>query len=188
MTSKMKYLLVACLMVMASTCMAMVQQQQPNDGAKPGEGQRKRPNMEQLTKMQASRISQSLGLDDKTSQKFIDTFCQCRKEMGATWGNHSGKKRAQMTDAEVDKAIKADFAQGRKILDIREKYYKAYSKFLTPKQIQRVYDMERQDMQRFAQRWQAKGKGGKQWGPRKDAPRKDGPRKPGQGKSSADDK
>ena len=60
MTYKMKYLLVACLMVMASTCMAMTQLQQPNDGNKPGDAQRKRPNMEQLTKMQASRISQSL--------------------------------------------------------------------------------------------------------------------------------
>ena len=70
------------------------------------------------------------------------------------------------------KAVKADFAQGRKILDIREKYYKAYSKFLTPKQIQRVYDMERQDMQRFAKKWQQKG--GKQGGPRKGGPCKGG--------------
>ena len=162
MTNKMKYLLVACLMMIASTCMAMVQQ--PEDGKKPGEG--KRPNMEQLTKMQATRISQALGLDDKTSQKFITTFCQCRKEMGATRPRHQHKKRAEMTDAEVDKAIKADFAQGRKLLCIREKYYKAYSKFLTPKQIQRVYDMERQDMQRFAKRWKMKG-----------CPKKDGQRK-----------
>lgn len=172
MTYKMKYLLVACLMVMASTCMAMTPLQQPNDGNKPGDAQHKRPNMEHLTKMQASRISQSLGLDNKTSQKFIETFCQCRKEMGATRHHRHGKKRAEMTDAEVDKAIKADFAQGRKILDIREKYYKAYSKFLTPKQIQRVYDMERQDMQRFAKKWQQKG--GKQGGPRKGGPCKGG--------------
>ena len=155
MTKKMKYLMVVCLMMIASTSMAMVQQQ--GDCNKPADGQRKRPNMEQLTKMQASRISQALGLDDKTGQKFIDTFCQCRKEMAASRPRHQHKKRTDMTDAEVDKAIKADFAQGRKILDIREKYYKAYSKFLSPKQIQRVYDMERQDMQRFAKRWMQKG-------------------------------
>ena len=157
MTNKMKYLLVVCLMMIASTCMAMMQQQQPGEGDKSANGKGKRPNMEQFTKMQATRISQALGLDDKTSQKFITTFCQCRKEMGATRPRHQHKKRAEMTDAEVDKAIKADFAQGRKLLDIREKYYKAYSKFLSPKQIQRVYDMERQDMQRFAKRWQYKG-------------------------------
>ena len=168
MTNKMKYLMVVCLMMIATTSMAMMQQQQPGDCCKAAEGQRKRPNMEQLTKMQASRISQSLGLDDKTSQKFIETFCQCRKEMGATRTLHQKKKRAEMTDAEVDKAIKADFAQGRKLLDIREKYYKAYSKFLTPKQIQRVYEMERGDMQRFAKRWQ--NKGGKKNGPQRGNP------------------
>ena len=103
--------------------------------------------------------------------------------MGATRPHCQGKKRAEMADAQVDKAIKADFAQGRKILDIREKYYKAYSKFLTPKQMQRVYDMERQDMQRFAKKWQQKGgkQGGKQGGPRKGGPRNGGPRKGGPG-------
>lgn len=155
MTNKMKYLLVVCLMMIASTCMAMVQQ--PDDCCQPGKGQRKRPNMEQLNKMQATRISQALGLDDKTSQKFIETFCKCRKEMAATRPARTHKKKADMTDAEVDKAIKANFQQGRKLLDIREKYYAAYSKFLSPKQIQRVYDMERQDMERFAKRWQHKG-------------------------------
>ena len=167
MTNKMKYFFVVCLMMVASTCMAMVQQ--PEGGKKPGEGKGKCPNMEQLTKMQAARISQSLGLDDKTSQKFIETFSQCRKEMAASRPRHQHKKRMEMTDAEVDKAIKADFAQGRKLLDIREKYYKAYSKFLSPKQIQRVYDMERQDMQRFAKHWQQKG-GVKKGGPRNGKP------------------
>lgn len=157
MTNKMKNFLVVCLMMIASTSMAMVQQQQPTNGCNPADGQRQRPNMEQLTKMQASRISQALGLDDKTSQKFIDTFCKCRKEMASTRPARPLKKRADMTDAEVDKAIRADFEQSRKLLDIREKYYKAYSKFLSPKQIQRVYDMERQDMRRFAKRWQQKG-------------------------------
>lgn len=157
MTNKMKYLMVACLMMIATTCMAMMQQQQPGDCCKAANGMGTRLGKEQFAKIQASRISQSLGLDDKTSQKFIETFCQCRKEMEATRTHHQKKKRAEMTDAEVDKAIKADFAQGRKLLDIREKYYKAYSKFLTPKQIQRVYEMERGDMQRFAKRWQNKG-------------------------------
>ena len=127
MMRKLRSLMVVCLMMMATAAMAMVQQE-------PGEGQpkrnNKRPNMEQFAKMQAQRIAQTLAFDDKTSQKFVETFCNCRKE----------------------KAINADFQQGRKLLDIREKYYKAYSKFLTPKQILRVYDLEHQDMKRFAQR------------------------------------
>ena len=55
-----------------------------------------------------------------------------------------------------------------KILDIRQKYYKEYSKFMTQKQIQRVYEIEKNMMKRFAQR---KGKNGQrpmrgQFGPR----------------------
>ena len=172
MTNKMKYFCVACLMLVASTCMAMVQQ--PNDGKKPGEG--KRPNMEQFTKMQALRISQSLGLDDKTSQKFIETFCSCRKEMSATRPARPQKKKVEMTDAEVDQWIKANFKQSRKLLDIREKYYAAYSKFLSPKQIQRVYEMERQDMKRFGKRGKQKGCG----------PRKGEPGKPGKNGTASD--
>lgn len=44
-----------------------------------------------------------------------------------------------------------------KILDIRQKYYKEYSKFMTQKQIQRVYEIEKNMMKRFAKR---KGKNG----------------------------
>ena len=62
-----------------------------------------------------------------------------------------------MTDAEVVRGIKARFQQGRKILYIREKYFKVYSKFLTPKQIQRVYDLEMMDFQHFHKRGFKKG-------------------------------
>lgn len=154
MTRKLRSLMVVCLMMIATAAMAMVQQEP--SGGQPKRNDKQRPNMEQFAKMQAKHIAQKLALDDKTSQKFVETFCNCRKEMAATRGGHHHKK-SEMTDAEADKVIKADFQQGRKLLSIREKYYKAYSKFLTPKQILRVYDMERQDMKRFAQRAPKKG-------------------------------
>lgn len=159
MIRTLKGLLVVCLLMIATATMAMVQQEpgicQQNRGNKP------RPNMEQFAKMQAQRIAQSLNLDDKTSQKFVDTFCKCRQEMAATRGGRPHKKKAELTDAEADKVIKADFQQGKKLLEIREKYYKAYSKFLTPKQILKVYEQERQDMKRFAQRGPNPRNGGK---------------------------
>ena len=163
MVQKLKYMMVVCFLMVATACMALVQQN-PADGEQPRDGKRPRPNMEQFVKSQATRIAQSLNLDGEKSKRFIQTFYNCRKEMAATMKGHPHKKRSEMTDAEVDKAIKADFKHGRKMLDIREKYYYAYSKFLTPKQIQRVYDLERQDMQHFAKRWHQKkdGNGGRQ--------------------------
>ena len=38
------------------------------------------------------------------------------------------------------------------ILDLREKYYKKYSQFLTQKQIERVYELESNVMRRMARR------------------------------------
>ena len=129
MVQKMKYMMAACFLMVATTCMAMLQQK-PGDGEQPRDGKRPRPNMEQFVKSQATRIAQSLKLDGETSKKFIQTFYNCRKEMAATMKRYPHKKRSEMTDAEVDKAIRADFKQGRKMLDIREKYYAAYSRFL----------------------------------------------------------
>ena len=145
MMNKMKKLMMLYFMIMASITLAMAQQ---NYNGK----ERKRPNMEQFTQMQANRIAQQLAFDDKTTNKFVETFCNCRKEIAATRIPHPKKKPGEMTDAEVDKNIKAKFQQSRKILDIREKYYNAYSKFLSPKQIQRVYDLERNDFNHFAKK------------------------------------
>ena len=48
-----------------------------------------------------------------------------------------------MTDEETGQMLKARFAHSQKILDLRQKYYGIYSEFLTQKQIQRVYELER---------------------------------------------
>ena len=48
--------------------------------------------------------------------------------------------------------IKQRFAMSEKILDIRQKYYKEYSKFLTQTQIEKVYEQERKMMNRLAKR------------------------------------
>lgn len=151
MMNNMRNLMVACVMMMASICVTV---------ARPGtseEGRRNRPNMEQFTRAQANRIARQLDLDDAKTKKFVDAFCKCRNEIAATRIPRPAKKPENMTDAEVVRGIKARFQQGRKILYIREKYFKVYSKFLTPKQIQRVYDLEMMDFQHFHKRGFRKG-------------------------------
>jgi hypothetical protein len=44
------------------------------------------------------------------------------------------------TDEQVDKMMRNRFKQSRKMLDIREKYYDEFRKFLSPKQVQKVFD------------------------------------------------
>lgn len=54
-----------------------------------------------------------------------------------------------LTDAEIEKQIKDQFAQSRKILDIREKYYNEFRKILSPKQIAKIYQTEKSNANKF---------------------------------------
>ena len=123
--------------------------------------QKQRLSREQLAEKQALHISHDLGLDEKTSARFIDTYTQCQKEVWALGPRPRFKKGEAASDAQTEQQLKQRFEMSEKILDIRQKYYKKYSQFLTQHQIQRVYELERQMMRRFAQKGPRKGMGGK---------------------------
>ena len=53
------------------------------------------------------------------------------------------------TDAEVDKMMRERFAVSRKMLDVREKYYDEFRKFLTPKQVQKIFDKGQMNRGKF---------------------------------------
>ena len=144
-----KFLGMMMMVVMMMTVTANVCAQTPN--------QKQRLSREQLAEVQAKHIAHDLGLDDKTSSKFIDTYTQCQKEVWALGPRPRHKKGDVVSDAQTEQMIKLRFEMSEKILDIRQKYYKKYSQFLTQQQIQRVYEIERQMMKRFAQRGPRKG-------------------------------
>ena len=111
---------------------------------------RKRMTIEQMVNMQANKIIGDLGLDDKTSAKFMDVYKKYMTEMNDLRKEYmpkrpdvkpeAGKARQKPTDAEVDKMMRDRFKQSRKMLDIREKYYDEFCKFLSPKQVEKVYN------------------------------------------------
>lgn len=121
--------------------------------------QKQRLSREQLAEKQAQYIAHDLGLDEKASSKFINTYTQCQKEVWALGPRPHHKKGEMKSDAQTEQEIKQRFEMSEKILDIRQKYYKKYSQFLTQQQIQRVYELERQMMKRFAQKKPRKGMG-----------------------------
>lgn len=100
---------------------------------------------EQLAEVQARHIAKQLALDEATTQRLVNVYGNCQKEIWAL-GPRMGK-RGQGSANETD--IKARFERSQKILNIREKYYGEYCKFLSQKQIQRVYEIEKQMMQRM---------------------------------------
>lgn len=145
---------------------------------------KKRMTAEQMCEMQCNRMVDELGLDDATAAKFTDVYKKYMKEMNEArkLDDGLGKPKAKPeegqapqrpTDEQVEKMIKARFAQSRKLLDIREKYYDEFRKFLSPKQIQRIYDQGqmnrgkfRQEMNRRAGMKKPDGKRGAQMPPR----------------------
>lgn len=150
-----KFLMVLVAIFMGSQVALFAQDQK---GAKP---ERKQFNREQMQEMQCNQIIKGLALDDATAAKFAPVYKSYMEEMRATRTMNPRKQvgnktkadkqvpKPVPTDAEVDQAIKARFAQSRKMLDIREKYYGEFRKFLSPKQIQKMYNMEKRNGDKF---------------------------------------
>ena len=162
-------LVVACLMGVQ-----MVSAQQDSENRRP----RKRMSMEQVAEMQASKVVKELGLDDKTAAKFAEVYKKYMKEMDDLRKQYMPAKSdfkedkpsmpKSLTDAEVDKMMRNRFTQARKMLDIREKYYNEFRKFLSPKQVQKVYDQGMVNKERFHKemsRRSGMNKDGKRRGP-----------------------
>lgn len=112
---------------------------------------RQRITREQLAEAQARHIAKETAMDDVASKRFIDTYCQFQQEIWAL-GPRPKRLRDQMTDEETEQALKERFTHSQKILDLRKKYYVLYSEFLTQQQIRRVYELEKQMMERLFKR------------------------------------
>ena len=131
--------------------------------AKPGfqKTERQRMTREQLAQTQARHICNELALDEEKSTKFCNEYCNYMKEFWAIGPKVGKKQRTDMTDAQAETQNKQDFERSQKILDLRQKYYKRYSTFLTQRQIQRVYEIEKQMRYRLAAKKRMNGRMGR---------------------------
>ena len=117
-----------------------------------------------MAEKQAQHIAHDLAFNEKTTARFIETYTECQKEIWALGPRFH--RTPESSEAQSEQNIKRRFEMSEKILDIRQKYYKKYSQFLTQQQIQRVYEIEKNMMKRFAQHAKGgKGQPGKR-GPR----------------------
>jgi hypothetical protein len=111
---------------------------------------KQRMTREQFSETQAKHIADQLALDDKTSDRFVKLYMQQQREVWSLGPRL--KKSKDSSESESEQAIQERFERSQKLLNIREKYYKEYSKFLSQKQIQRMYEIERQTMRRLQAR------------------------------------
>lgn len=144
-----RILVIATMMV--ASCAAVFAQQDPPQRP----NQKQRISREQLAEVQAKHIASELAFSDAVTESFVKTYCNCQKEIWAL-GPRLRPNKKGMSEQENEKLIKQRFAMSEKILNIRQKYYKEYSKFLTQAQIAKVYEQESKMMKRLARRGQKK--------------------------------
>lgn len=108
--------------------------------------------VEQRIENQADFVTKSLMLNDDINKKFKPIYIAYLKELQGCMHslrlkpsakNGTTRKRSEMTDEQIEKDIQRRFDESRRILDIREKYYKEFRKVLTPRQVLKVYSAER---------------------------------------------
>lgn len=105
-------------------------------------------NPEQREARMTERMTQQLLLSDADAAKFAPLYKKYMEEMRALRPERPEVKKTEdatakaekvaPTDAELKKAAKERFARQRKMIDLQEKYYNEFSKFLTAKQVEKV--------------------------------------------------
>mgnify|MGYP004555605983 FL=1 len=154
MKTIMKLWLVAALMLMGTATISA----QNN--------KRQRLTREELADKQARHIAQTMAFDDATTKQFVETYTACQKEIWALGPRMKGARKQanaqQQTESEAKQDIALQFERSEKLLQIRQKYYAEYSKFLTQNQIKRVYVLERRMMKRLANHRPARKPGQRQ--------------------------
>lgn len=132
MTRIIRTLLIVIMMV-ASNVVAIAQQ--PN--------RQQQVSREQLAEIEAKHIAHELAFSDAVSGKFVATYCNYKKDIWALGPRLRPNRGGRASEQDNEERIKQRFARSEKILNIRQKYYKEYSKFLTQTQIEKVYEQVR---------------------------------------------
>lgn len=148
---------IALCAIMMAVCTTAVQAQNSLSNEQ-------RMSREQLAEKQGKYIARELAFDEQTTQKFLATWLDYQKEVWALGPRLKKHNKDSQTDAEAELVIKQRMERSQKILDLREKYYKKYSAFLSQKQIERVYELEQKAMKKLSKKGRRAPRGKGQYG------------------------
>ncbi len=95
-----------------------------------------RLSREELATKQAQYIAKELALDESTTNKYVETYCQYQREIWAL-----GPRKGLTTEQRLERS--------QKILDLRKKYYHIYGGFLSEQQIDKAYKLEKKLLDRM---------------------------------------
>lgn len=133
-----KMIIIAMTMLMAVSLHA----QQAGGNGQTGNRQQAMQRIEQ----QVRHYSEVFELNEEQAQQFGTLYKAYNKQMRAIHDQYRHERTAEgssLTDQEIEQRILDNFAQSRAILDAREQYYQEFRKFLTPSQINQIFEDEK---------------------------------------------
>ena len=110
-------------------------------------------------KKQAQRIVKALELNNQQADEFTKVYLLYKEECKAVQEKYprmkgmpspdskaekkaKGEQPALPTDEEVEKSILDGFKRDKALIDVKEKYYWEFAKFMSPQQIQKMFMLE----------------------------------------------
>lgn len=101
---------------------------------------KQRPTPEQMMDMHVKMMEKKLVMDDATAAKFTPLYKEYLQAMkDCRPAVNKELKKAELTDAEIEKAIQDRFDARQKALDVQKKYFKKFKEVLNAKQLEKVF-------------------------------------------------
>ncbi len=132
---KFKNILMVCGLLLVFHTMAFAQNKGPRDNMR-----------HKFAHAQFNEVKKALKLDEATANKFESIYNAYLEEL-AKQAQHEKQRFTKgaidsLSNEQAEKIIKNRFKRAEKMIAVREKYYDAFKKVLSPKQILVVYQTE----------------------------------------------
>lgn len=119
-----------------------------------------RPDPQQIFEARCRLLVERMKLDEAKAEQFKTIYRNYQQEMmqlHRDFGHkHHSRRHAEPqttpTEEQIEELMLGRFALSRAIVDVRERYYKEFRKVLSPRQIQHIYEMEREGGERMQHR------------------------------------
>lgn len=130
----------------------------------PQKGERgERPSPQEMLQRRCQHLIQKMGLEQEAAAKFEPIYRRYQQEMmqihrqyGRKHFHPRGQETTPPTDEQIEERMLNRFALSRAILEVRERYYKEFRTVLSPRQVQHIYDQEREGGERMQHRHRPK--------------------------------
>lgn len=95
---------------------------------------------EQRMEQRVKHLQQALSMDDATAAKFAPLYKEYMEEMKSCFAKPEARqKKADRTDEQILQDMKDRFAQQKKVLETKEKYFGKFQKILNARQLEKLF-------------------------------------------------